>query len=247
MFYKLEGIVFRETKFKENDKVLTIFTKEQGKIQAIAKGARNPKNKLFASTQNLCHSEFVLYKGKNLYNVNQGEIKTSFYNLREDLIKLAYATYIIELVDLGTIVEENNEKLYYLLIKTLKVLSKLESDYEKLTRAFEIKYMSFLGYKPNIKNCVSCGNELNDIYKFSIKLGGILCGKCLLKDSSSIKIDNNIKKILNYLLYSPLDKLNDVKFDNASNLLVESILRKYIIAHNEIKEIKSLEFLKSVK
>lgn len=247
MLYKVEGIVFRETKFKESDKIITVFTKENGKIQAMAKGARNPRNKLFSSTQILSYSEFITYKGKSLYSINQGDIINSFYDLREDLTKLAYASYIMELVDIATVIEEPNEKLFYLLSKTLKLLSEGNTDFEILCRGFEIKYISFLGYKPVIKECVKCRNELKHNLKFSINYGGILCDKCNINDNYSIKIDENIRNILNFLLYSPLDNLNELKLNVKLKSMTEDILIKYILGHTEVDKIKSLEFLKSVK
>lgn len=247
MLHKVEGIVLRQVKFKESDKILTIFTRKNGKIQVIAKGARNPKNKLIACTQNFCHSEFILYKGKNLYRLNQGDIINSFYSIREDLVKLAYCTYISELTDIATVEEEQNEKLFGLLLKTLEVLTKTKDNYESLIRAFEIKYLSFIGYRPSLKACVNCRNEVLTNATFSVKYGGVLCKNCSNIDYKSLNVDNNVIITLKKLLYSKLDKLENISLDYNLNLKIEDLLLTYILTQNEKNEIKSLSFLNTIK
>src|SRR5690554_1201034 len=99
MLITTEGFVLKNRKYRETDSILTIFTRKVGKINAIAKGARRPKSNLLAGIQPFCYSEFVLYKGRNLYTVSQCDSKEIFYPLREDLKKLSYASYLMELVE----------------------------------------------------------------------------------------------------------------------------------------------------
>ncbi|MTI66003.1 MAG: DNA repair protein RecO [Firmicutes bacterium] len=247
MIVKCEGIVLKQIKFKDNDKILTIFTKDNGKIQAIAKGARKPKSKLIASTQLFCYSNFVAYKGKNFYNINQGEIVESFYPIREDLNKLAYATYVMELVYSATAEEEVNTKLFGLILKTMKLMAFTEIDLLKLIRAFEIKYISFLGYKPHLKNCVNCNGQLNKEIRFSLNYGGILCKKCKRKDKYAFKISTKIFNTLNRLLYCHLDELSKVNIDKESMKKIEKILIKYILKQIDRNNFKSLDFINTLK
>lgn len=247
MLINTQGIILRETKFQEADKILTIFTRKNGKLQAIAKGARRPKSQLIASTQVFCFSDFVLYKGKNMYNISQGEVVNSFYSLREDLNKLANATYIIELVNAGITEEEPNEILFRLILKTLTVLSFMEEDYAKLVRAFELKYISFLGYKPQLELCVMCHNEPGDKMKFSIEHGGIICEKCIHKDIFGEAMDKEALKTMKLLLYSELDKLHKLTISRHILQRIENILIKYIMVHTDKKIFKSLNFLKAIQ
>lgn len=238
----------RQTKYDEWDKILTIFTRDNGKVQAIAKGARKPKGKLVAGAQIFSYSNFILYKGKNLYNVNQADLIESFFTLREDLYKLAYATYILELLDAGTVVEYPNFRLFDLTIKTLKTLSKINNDsnlnYKKLLIAFQLKYISFIGYRPHIKSCTICNGLLNDRIKFSIEHGGVICGKCSSRVNSGYYISKEVLKAINDLLFMPLDKLESLKIPIKNIVIIEKIVTEYVMRNIEKRQFKSLEFLK---
>lgn len=96
---KTKGIVIREQPFQEQDKILTLFTEEEGKVKAIAKGVRRNRSPLVAATQLFAYSEFVYYPGKNFANINQASLIQSFYPLRNDLIKMSLASYVLELLD----------------------------------------------------------------------------------------------------------------------------------------------------
>jgi len=96
---KTRGIVIRERAYSEQDKILTLFTEQEGKIQAIAKGARRRKSTLGAATQLFTYCEFVYWPSKNLATINQAEVIESYYKLSNDLYKMALASYGLELLD----------------------------------------------------------------------------------------------------------------------------------------------------
>lgn len=247
MLLNIEGIVLRQTKYHEWDKILTIYTRENGKIQAIAKGARRQKSPLISCSQVFSYSKFILYKGKNFYHINSGEIVDTFYSLREDIYKLAYATYFLELVDCATIEEHPIPILFDLLIKTLKVLGNLKSNYSKLARAFELKYISFIGYKPNLKTCVSCNNKPESNFVFSIYNGGILCENCKQKDYKGYNISKDTLKAMEFLMYTELDKLDKMKIDEVTMRKLKEIIINYIKEYTDRKGFKSLDFLDSIE
>ncbi len=246
MLLETEGLVLRQTKYDEWDKILTIFTRNNGKVQAIAKGARRPKGSLVAGTQVFSYSDFLLYQGRNLYQVNQADIKESFFSLRDDLYKLAYATYIIELIDAGTVEEFANAKLFDLSIKTLRVLAKLNKDYKKLLVAFELKFISFIGYKPHTKSCVICNSELGNKVKISNEYGGAVCESCSSKGYYGYVISRDILRKIEELLYIQLDNIEDLVIPIKDIDIIEKLVSNYVMSHIEKKNFKSLDFLKSL-
>lgn len=246
MFVETKGVVIRQTKYSESDKILTIFTKEKGKVQAIAKGARKPKSHLMGSTEIFCYSEFLMYNGRSLYNINQGQIIDSFYSLREDIYKLSYATFILELIDSSVLEEEANDILFELLVKTLKVLSDMEDDYKKLLFAFQIKYISFIGFKPQLSSCVKCCNQLTNTIRFDLIEGGTICEKCFSIDPNQINVSHNIVDIMKNLMYCKLEESKDIVISKQDEKKIEEVLIRYITSHIEKKYFKSLEFLKSL-
>lgn len=244
MFIETKGVVIRQTKYSESDKILTIFTKEKGKIQAIAKGARRPKSHLMGSTEIFCYSDFLMYNGKNLYNINQGQILDSFYSLREDIYKLSYATFILELVDSAMPEEESNDTLFELLVKTLTVLSDMKDDYKKLLFAFQIKYISFIGFKPQMNYCVNCGGDINNSIKFDIIEGGTVCEDCFTNNVDQMNLNHDLLNIMKRLMYSKLEELDEIDITKTQAIKIEEVLIRYITSHIEKKYFKSLEFLK---
>jgi DNA repair protein RecO (recombination protein O) len=164
---RTQGIVLREIRYKDTSKILTIYTKEYGKISVMARGAYKPKSSIMANTQLFSYNEYEMYKGKTFYHLNQGDIIDSFYSIREKMERVYYGYYMLELIDKSLPDEQANEKLFLLLKKGLEVLRNLEENFLKFIIGYELKFISFLGYKPVIEKCVVCqGKVYNSIYKF---------------------------------------------------------------------------------
>ncbi|MDU2157917.1 DNA repair protein RecO, partial [Clostridium sp.] len=107
--HKVNAVVIKTKEFKENDKLVWLYTNNLGKITAIAKGARKSKSKLLSLTLPLCYGEYVLFKGKSLFNLQEGKITNSFQGLLDNLDKLTYSSYICELIDICVEEGEVNE------------------------------------------------------------------------------------------------------------------------------------------
>src|SRR5699024_5085888 len=107
------------------------------------------------------------------------------YYIREKMERFAYGSYMLELVEKSLAEEEKNEKLFLLFRKGLIVLEKLDKSFMKFIISYELKFISFLGYKPYLQNCVLCGNNNMEKIKFSIENGGIICSNCFSKSHSS--------------------------------------------------------------
>lgn len=247
MHTKTEGIVLKEMRFRETSKILTIYSRKHGKISAMARGAYRPKSQLIANTQHFSYNEYYLYKGKNFYYINQAIIIDSFYSIRENLNRLMYGSYLLELIEISNLEEEPNEKLFLLLRKGLMVLSQLDRDFLKFILAYELKYISFLGYKPLLDQCVNCNNKDFTQISFNIELGGIVCNKCSNKGYYSEYMDINMYKAMKSLLYTPLDKLNYLKIPKDTLFKLHEIMVKYILNKIERKEFRTLKMIKSMK
>ncbi|HLR70614.1 MAG TPA: DNA repair protein RecO, partial [Pseudogracilibacillus sp.] len=99
MLKQLEGIVLKTQDYGETHKLITVFTKQFGKLTAISRGANKPKSKLSAVSQAFIQGDFLIYVSKGLSTIQQGQIIQSFRHIREDIEKTAYAAYMIELTD----------------------------------------------------------------------------------------------------------------------------------------------------
>mgnify|MGYP001305663951 CR=1 FL=1 len=246
MLVKSKGIVLREVRFEDTNKILTIFSYKYGKINAISKGALRPRSPLLASSQIFSYSDYTFFKGKSFYHVNQGDIIDSFYDIRKDMNRFLYASYLVELVESCIVEEQPNEKLFLLLIKGLSILSKLNSGFLKFSIAFEVKYISFIGYRPCLNRCVLCGNNSMDKIKFSFKNGGIICSNCYDMDKNSYPFDIEMLKYLQLLLFNSLDDLNNLKIPEDMMFKLQSIMVKYILTCLEKTKFKTLEYINGI-
>ena len=241
MLITTEGFILKNKKYGETDSILTIFTRKAGKINAIAKGARRPKSNLLAGIQPFCYSEFVLYKGRNLYTVSQCDAKEIFYPLREDLKKLSYAAYLVELVAAVITEGQTNNRLFNLFGKTLYLLKKDDVEINTIVRAFEIKLMNYSGYKPQLSGCVHCNRKEASSWKFSSTEGGIICPLCLSIDPYAMKIGSTTIKLATYLLTRDMVEIQRLKISSYLNDELKKILKQYILTHVSKYDFKSLE------
>lgn len=247
MQIRTEGIVIKELRFKETSKILTIYTKDYGKVHAMARGAYRPKSQLIANTQPFSYNEYLFFKGRNFYYINQGDIIDSFYSIRENINRVMYGSYILELIELSTLEEDKNEKLFLLLQKGLTVLSELDEDFLKFIISYELKYISFLGYRPSLDRCVVCNRKSFKSFKFSINKGGIVCSSCFSTEPCCEYMDIIMYKAMKALLYTPLDKVSSIKIPKDTMFKLHEIMVKYILNRIERKGFNSLNMLKSMK
>lgn len=181
--YQAHGIILRQTKLGEFDKIITTYTAEFGKIRAVAKGVCRPKSKLGGNVEPLTHSLMLIAKGRNLDIVTQSQTIDGFLDLKSDLWRMACGLYLLELVDYFTVEGAENRPLFDLLLDTLNQLSQPDSN-EIALRYFELHLLQQLGYRPQLHRCVNCDSPLRPVVNFlSPGKGGLLCPRCNFEES----------------------------------------------------------------
>jgi DNA repair protein RecO (recombination protein O) len=243
---KTQGIVLKQVNMGEADRIITLFTDNLGKVQAVAHGARKAKSKLMSSTQIFSYCEYVLYKGKNLYTISQSEIKESFQVLLGDLYTLTYSSYLVELINVMTQYDETNIELFRLILKVLYLMSGSEIDKELLVRAFELKSMSISGYMPDLNRCSICSRDDPDILGFSIRHGGIVCGRCVNGAEDVLRMDASTLNTLRYLMRNDMERIRSLRVNNNVKESMKKIMKNYIKYYLE-REFKSLDFLDEIR
>jgi DNA repair protein RecO (recombination protein O) len=176
--YQTRGIILKQTKLGEYDKIVTIFTQEFGKLKAVAKGACRPKSKLGGNVEPLTYSLMLLARGRNLDIITQSQTINGFLALKSDLWRMACGFYILELIDSFTVEGGENRPLFDLLLDVLKQLSDPGGN-EALLRYFELHLLHHLGYRPQLRRCVVCDSPLKPAVNFfSPGKGGLVCPRC---------------------------------------------------------------------
>lgn len=179
--YKDYGIVLKSFSFGEFDKLLNIYTKENGLVRAIAKGSKKSGSKFGGKLEVLSSCFFHLAKGKNLHTVIDCLQVNSFGGLRLDLERLTYGLLYLEVVsNFAHEYDSDSEKIYHLLYFRLNELQSAK-DPHLLTLWFLVGFLSIHGFKPQLETCVSCSQRVTmeySFYPYSSMLGGLLCNKC---------------------------------------------------------------------
>ena len=176
---RAEAIVLRHTDWGEADRLLTLYTREQGKVRAVAKGARKINSRKAGHLEPFTRVKLQLARGRDLLIVTQAESVDAYQPLREDLTRMSAAAYIIELLDRFVPDEEVSvPSLYRLLTETLARLS-TEPDPWLPVRYYEMRLLDFLGFRPQLFECANCGREiLPEDQFFSYSAGGAICPRC---------------------------------------------------------------------
>lgn len=154
--YRTEAIVLRRKDFGEADRILTLYTPARGKVRAIAKGIRKPRSRKAGHLELFTRSQLLLATGRDLDIVTQAEMVDAYRPLREELLRGAYAGYLVELLDRFTPDAEENDELYSLLREGLTWAS-TAPDLALAARYYELQLLGLAGYQPQLQRCLEIG------------------------------------------------------------------------------------------
>ncbi|MGE5701694.1 MAG: DNA repair protein RecO [Clostridia bacterium] len=245
MLVKWEGIVLRTVDYGEAGKVLTLFTREHGKVGVMARGAKKPRSRLAAVSQPFMHGYFLCKTGgTGLADLTQGEIVDSFADLRQDLLLTAYTAYIVELFDRLTHEGEVNPFLFQLLLLTLRYMDE-GRDAEVLCRIFESKMLIVAGIRPELRACANCGGT-DEPFLISVTQGGLLCPACRSQDPYAISVTPTTWKLLRLFQVFDLERLGEIDVKPATRSQLKHVLRRFIDEHLDIR-LKSRNFLDQIE
>lgn len=245
---KSESILLRRQDLRETSLILIFFTKGFGKIKGIVRGVRGPHAQYAGgSLEIFAHDEVVFYERKRteFYTISQCDLLEFFNPIRESLDRLAYATYIIELLDSVTNIGDPNEEVFGLLLNSLRLLSG-ESSARRVARIFEIKLLNLLGLMPSLEVCANCGKKPDDNARFSIVHGGLICKDCIEADKKAFSIMQGTVKFIEHVRNLPFEKVERIKVSAMVGKELETILRKFLDYHIE-RRLKTVEFLKEIE
>ena len=243
--YKAEGIVLRTRNLGEADRIVTVYTRERGKVECVARGARRARSRLMGGTQLFTYARFLMFSGRNLDSLNQAEIKESFAKLREDLIQLGYASYLAELLDTMTEPGEPSEDIFFALLDAFYGLERGVAP-GTVARWFEFRLMSLLGYRPETSRCAACGGNLDADVRFSSKAGGLICSACGPEDRAAVPMKRSTVELLKHFLAMEGTRLGIVRPSDGDLALLEAAGRRFIDERLP-RPLKSLSFLLSIR
>ena len=176
MYLTIQGLVLRVTTYNDTDALLTVLTKDKGKLTLKARGLRRKNSPLTAPCQLLGYSNFTLFENKGYYTINEASVIELFHPLRKDLQKLSLATYFAQVADVMSQEDIPNPQLLSLLLNCIYGLCKLSVTEKQIKAVFELRIAVLGGYEPDLHGCYKCGCAYPD--RFHLSEGHLECGDC---------------------------------------------------------------------
>ena len=249
---KTEAIVLKGLKFGDTSKIVTLYTKDYGKIKVIAKGIRKPKSRLAGTLETFFHIHIVFYKKvtTEIYLLSQSEIMHPFQKITKDLSRYAFASGSLELLDKLITGEEPNPQLFELTLNTLSFMeSCAPKSVEKSFLFFVLRLADILGYKPKFNRCISCNKAIpNKFILFSPEKGGTVCARCARQDQAYLRLSKDSAKSALKLQSTKMDKLNSYNIPKEQLREISNVVLSLLDYHTgRGKDLKSLEFLEGTK
>lgn len=189
-----DAIVLKAKDFRDNDKIVYLFSPSEGKISAVLKGVKKAAAKLKFAGEPFCFAEFTLvFRGEMATVTNCSEI-SSFFEIRQDIDGFYCGCAVLEIV--SAFIEENqpNELLFWETVKMLKNLAEKKTDAKTLLVKFALKVFENFGQKLCFDRCAECGKKIDGNAYFDFSDGGVLCGNCATQ--FAVPIDESVRKAL---------------------------------------------------
>ena len=242
-----KGLVLRAVDYKESDKILTVLTKDYGKITISARGARKPKSKYTATSQLLAYSEFHFEERSGRYYLREGRAIELFAGLQQDITKLALGAYMVELLEAVSDADYMDAGLLSFGLNSLHMLSCGERDVRLVKAAFEIRLMCLAGYKPELEFCMKCRCAQMSEPMLHINGGGVHCKRCRADlQGLSLTLDSGSLQALRHIIHAPDEKIYAFRLGETGLAHLESAAEGYILAQLE-RNFRTLDFMKKLE
>jgi DNA repair protein RecO (recombination protein O) len=240
--YRSEAIVLRRVDFGEADRLLTLYSREFGKIKALAKGARKPQARKAGHVELFMRTNFMFARGKNIDIVTQAEVVEPYLALRDDLVRTTYAAYAAELIDGLTAEADRDPAKYDLLSKALGWLAASDNSL-LVARYYELRLLGLAGFQPQLFRCVSCNEAIEQQDQFfSAELGGLLCPSCQAADRRALPISASAVKVLRHLQTHQWSHVQALRLRPKVQRELESVMHHYL-RHILERNLRSADFL----
>jgi len=230
-YWKDQGIVLKTTNFGENDRIVTLFTRKKGKMNAIAKGARKTGNRFGPALDCPAISNFMFYGEKGLPVLSQAEIVDCFREMGKETMKWVFAHYLLFMVDKCYEPEEPDERIYETILQYFEILSGNDNLYLFVLK-FRIDLFRYLGFFPRFQFCASCGIQLNQRQGgWSTSSGGIICEKCCREQKDVHFLPPDILAILVKLMSFSCSDCMPLHLSESQFAILDSLFSEYLSYH----------------
>ncbi len=247
MYLKTQGLVLRQTNYKEADKILTVLTKEHGKMTLKASACRRKNSKLMSIAQLLVYSDMTLLERQDRFSLKEGLTIEQFLGLRHDVVNLSLASYFAEVVE--AVAQEGlpQPELLSLILNALYALDYLKKPSVQVKAAFEVSLMCLLGYEPQLQQCSICHNERPVDPCLHLREGEVHCAKCREKmgEGISMPLTEEALKAMQFIAWGDSKKLFSFRLNDYDMEKLANVSEAFLMTQLE-RGFRTLDFYKQM-
>lgn len=245
MYLTIQGIVLRVTDYNDRDALLTVLSRNHGKLTVKARGLRRKNSPLIASSQLLAFAEFTLFEYRSQYTINEAHSIELFQGLRRDLTKLSLGTYFAQAAELISQEDLPNPELQSLVLNCLYALDKLEISQELIKAVFELRCACLAGYTPDLYGCHVCGSQSPDV--FDLSSGHLECKTCRSQLSMGIRLPVTpaLLDAMRYICFCEAKRLFSFRVGTDTLKMLSDLTEAYLLTQLE-QGFSTLDFYKSL-
>lgn len=243
----LQAVVLHFVDYRESDRIVTVFTRELGKISGRARGARKSNNRFPGRLDLFTRYILVMATGRGAPSFERGDLVDAHFGLRQDLYRLTWASVLVEMTDHMFGEGEAHPAAFDVLSLALKELASPQPiRVETLFRA-ELGLLREAGLLPQLGACINCGKEVGSgpVFRFSVTRGGPVCRECNPQDEG-LAVNPGTLKLLEMCERLPDERISQLIFSEEARMQGKRLLHNFLKYH--VREgIKSLTFLESLE
>ncbi len=243
---RVESVVLRHNDWGEADRLLVLYTRDQGKLRAVAKGVRKLRSRKAGHLEPFTRVTLMLAAGRDLWIVTQAQTIDAYLPIREDLMRTGYAAYVVELLDRFTYEEGENRLLFQLLTDTLERIA-VDEDAYTAVRYYELHLLDLLGFRPEVFECVICHEPVRQEDQFfSNLLGGVVCPRCVSRAPDARPVSMQALKFLRHFLRSSYAEARKAVAPPGARPEIEALIQTYVTFLLE-RNLNTPAFLREVR
>lgn len=245
MYLTTQALVLRVTAYNDTDAILTLLSKEHGKLTAKVRGLSRRNSPLSAPCQLLAYGEFTLFEYRGMYTVNEAHSLNLFAPLRKDLTDLSLGTYFAQAAEVIAQEDAPNSALLSLVLNCLYILSEKKAPLSQIKAVFELRCACLAGYMPDLSGCRRCGAVNPD--RFDISEGRLECSHCRAEASPGIRmpLTQGVLDAMRYICHCDDKRLFSFRAEETTLDSLSQITESYFLTQLE-RGFSTLDFYKTL-
>lgn len=224
--FTVDGVVLKTSVTGEADRIVHVLTANRGLVRAFAKGARGPKSRLHANTEQFSYCAFTFSEKNGVFNVREAVQKASFFDLRTDLKKLTLSQYFCETL-LRIVPEETAEPEFLRLsLNAFYLLANDKKPLPAVKAVFELRAAALAGYAPALICCDECGEyETAEMY-FDLSAGKLYCSRCG-NAAEALLLPLSVISAMRHIVFSPPERIFAFELSEPSLSILANVTERY--------------------